>query len=446
MDMQLAVRRATRLHADGRLEAAVDAYRAILKQHPDTCACWSNLGVALRTLGRKDEGLQVLREGVRRCPRVVELNYNVGNALAEAGEHEEALECYRAALNLNSAHRKAAYAAGTMLLTLGRHEQAADHYRAELERHPDDPRLYHGLGSALSKLRHLPAAVAAYRRTIALGPPPVGCRTNLHHALTALGRYEEDERQLQAASPEERRSPSLLAALGQSLTDQGRLDAGVEHCDAALTVAPDHLDARLGRARANFLAGRYAAAWPDFRWRRHHSAWRAKEVAGRKWEGQDLARQSIVLYAEQGLGDTIQFARFAPLMAARGARVTFYCQPRLAGLLRRCPGVDEVVPNDGPPPPADWACALLDVPAVLGVDLDSIPADCPYLPLRRRTRPMLPPARRFRVGLVWGGNPAQPRDRLRSCRYKETYVEHRLMRPSLPRRLRGSAGAGGGAG
>ena len=414
MDVPLAVRRATRLHADGRLEAAVDAYRAILKQHPDTCACWSNLGVALRTLGRKDEGLRVLREGVRFCPRLVELNYNLGNALTEAGDHEDALKCYRAALSLDPTHRKAAYAAGTVLLKLGRHEQAADHYRAALERHPDDPRLYLGLGSALSKLRHLPAAVAAYRRAIALGPPPTGYRTNLHHALTELGRYAEDERQLQAATALDRRSPGLLAALGQNLTDQGRLDAGVEHCDAALAIAPDHLDARLGRARANFLAGRYAAAWPDFRWRRRHSAWRAKEVAGREWKGQDLAGQSIVLYAEQGLGDTIQFARFAPLVAARGASVTVYCQPRLAGLLRRCPGVGEVAPDDGPAPPADWMCALLDVPGVLGIDLDSIPADCPYLPLRRRT--VLPPARRLRVGLVWGGNPAQARDRLRSCR------------------------------
>ena len=416
MDVQLAVRRATRLHAGGRLEAAVGAYRAILKRHPDTCACWSNLGVALRALGRRDEGLRVLREGVRRCPRLVELNYNLGNALAEAGEHEDALQRFRTTLDLDPAHRKAARAAGTMLLALRRHEQAADHYRAALERHPDDPGLYHGLGSALAKLQRLPAAVAAYRRAIALGPPPAGYRTNLHDALTALGRYAEDARQLQAASAEERRSPGLLAALGQNLTDQGRPDAGLAQCDAALAIAPDHLDARLGRARANFLAGRYAAAWPDFRARRRHAAWRAKEVAGREWTGQDLAGQSIVLYAEQGLGDTIQFARFAPLLAARGARVAVYCPPRLAGLLRRCPGIGEVAPDDAPAPPADWTCALLDVPGVLGVDLDSLPADCPYLAPRRRTPPVLPPARRFRVGLVWGGNPAQTRDRLRSCR------------------------------
>ena len=416
MNVQLAVRRATRLHARGRLEAAVDAYRAILKQHPETGACWSNLGVALRALGRKDEGLQALREGARVCPQVVELNYNLGNALAEAGDHEEALKWYRAAVSRDPGHRKATYACGATLLRLERWEPAADHYRKALERRPDDARLYHGLGWALSKLRHLPAAVAAFRRAITLRPTPSVYRTNLHHALSALGRYAEDERQLRAGATEGQRSPGFLAALGQNLTDQGGLDAGLEYCDAALALKADHLDARLGRARANLLAGRYAAAWPDLKSRRRHPAWRSSDVGGRDWTGQDLAGQSILLYGEQGLGDVIQFARFGPQVAARGAHVALYCSPRLTGLLGRFAGVDQVVPNDQPPPATDWTCALLDVPAVLGTDLDSIPADCPYLSPRRRTPPVLPPARRFRVGIVWGGNPAQQQDRLRSCR------------------------------
>ena len=104
---QAPAARAVGLHQAGKLDAAVDAYRAILKRHPDTCACWSNLGVALRMLGRKDEGLQVLREGVRLCPRSPELNYNLGNALKETGDREGALKHYRAAWTLNSPWQKA---------------------------------------------------------------------------------------------------------------------------------------------------------------------------------------------------------------------------------------------------------------------------------------------------------------------------------------------------
>ena len=408
--------RAIRLHADGQLEAAVDAYRAVLGQHPEAGACWSNLGVALRKLGRKDEALAVLREGVRVCPAHVDLNYNLGNALSDAGDAEGALERYRAAFAREPGHLPAALACGATLLRLARFEQAVDHCRAALGRHPDNAKLYHALGRALWNLREPRAAVAAYRRAIALGPAPSAYRTDLHHALSALGQYAEDERQLRAAAAQDPRSPAVLAALGQSLIDQGRLAAGLERCDAALAVEPDHLNARLGRARANFLAGRYAAAWPDFRWRRRHPAWSGMGVEGRDWEGQDLDGRSILLYGEQGLGDVIQFARFAPLVAERGAEVSLYCPPRLARLLQRLPGVQRVVPGDGPCPPTDWVCSLLDVPGVLGTDLDSIPGACPYLPAGNRPRPLLPSARRFRIAIVWGGNPAHARDSERSCR------------------------------
>ncbi len=408
--------RAIRLHTGGQLDAAVDAYRAILERHPGAGACWCNLGVALRKLGRRDEALAVLREGVRACPELVDLNYNLGNALSDAGDAEGALERYRAAFARDPGHLPAAIACGATLLALARFEQAVDHYRAALDRHPDNARLYHALGRALWNLRQVRAAAAAYRRAIALGPAPPVYRINLHHALSALGQYAEDERQLRAATAADRRSPAVLAALGQSLVDQGRLADGLACCDAALAADPDHLDARLGRARGNFLAGRYAAAWPDFRWRRRHSTWRAMGVEGRDWEGQDLAGQSILLYGEQGLGDVIQFARFAPLVAARGAEVSLYCPPRLVRLLQRLPGVRRVVPGDRPCPPTDWVCSLLDVPGVLGTDLDSLPEACPYLPARKRPRPLLPPARGFRIAIVWGGNPAHARDGERSCR------------------------------
>ena len=225
----------------------------------------------------------------------------------------------------------------------------------------------------------------------------------------------EDERQLRDGLAQHGDSPGRLAALGQCLIDQGRLEPGLESCEAALALDPDHLNARFGRARANFLAGRYAAAWPDYRRRRLHAAWRGMRVTGRAWEGQDLDGQSLLLHGEQGLGDVIQFARYAPLLAQRGARVVLYCPPRLAGLLRRLPAVAEVVPGDRPCPPADWICSLLDAPAVLGADPGAPPDACPYLPLHTRPRPLLPPARQFRIGIVWAGNPANGQDRQRSC-------------------------------
>ncbi len=134
MNNRLAVQRAIQLHSDGQLAAAVDAYRAILEQHPETCACWSNLGMALRSLGRKEEGLTVLRRGARVCPESAELNYNLGNALKETGDHEGALKHYCAAGILDPDDLEAARACGGMLMRLERFDEAVEHYAAALAR------------------------------------------------------------------------------------------------------------------------------------------------------------------------------------------------------------------------------------------------------------------------------------------------------------------------
>ena len=416
--VRLAVDRAIQLHSDGQLAAAVDAYRTILERAPETCACWSNLGMALRALGRKDEGLAVLRQGARVCPRSIELNYNLGNALKEAGDHEGALKHYRAAWTLDPDNPETARVCGAMLMRLKRFDEAAEHCGAALDRHPNDSRLCAGLGFALWKLRR-PAAASALRRAVALDPAASDLRRHLHDVLRWLGHDEEDEEQLRAGLAREADSPSLLAALGQSLIGQGRLDEGLQCCRAALAVDPDHHDARLARGRANFLAGRYAVAWPD-RYRPVKGLDRRPTgTAGREWEGQDLAGQSILLYGEQGLGDVIQYARYAPLVADRRARVVVACKPRLVGLLRRIRGIDQVSPDDQPPPPTDWHCSLLDVPAVWEHDVDAIPGTCPYLAPHVRPTPVLPPARQFRVGVVWAGSPTQKENRRRSCRLED---------------------------
>ncbi len=385
--LNAARRRALQLHVAGRLDAAVAAYRTILQRDPHACDCWCNLGAALRALGRKDEGLDALRQGVRVCPQHVALNMNLGNALEDAGDTAGALE---------------------------HHDRAVTRYEAALQRRPDDAELYNALGWSLWKLRLPEAAAAAHHRAVAVEPASTAYRLELGRVLRALGRYAENEQQLRAAAP---RNADVLAALGHALIDQGRLDAGLECGRAALGLDPDHADARFVRARANFLTGRYAAAWPDYSYRRRIASWRPPPgLTGRAWEGQDLGGQSILLYGEQGLGDVIQFARYAPLIAQRGAEVVVRCPPPLVGLLRRLPAVADIVPDDRPCPHTDWACSFMDVPGVWGADVDSIPDDCPYLPARARPRPLLRAARQFRVGIVWAGKPTNELDPVRSCR------------------------------
>ena len=387
-ELAAARRRALELHQAGRLDPAVAAYRAVLKRHPRACDCWCNLGAALRALGRWAEGLEALRQGVRVCPQHAKLNRNLGNALEDAGDQAGALEHY---------------------------DQAAARYEAALRGRPDAAELWNGLGWALWKLRRLEAAAAAHRRAVAAEPTQNAKHSlDLGLVLTALGRHTENEQQLRAAMPQ---NADVLAALGHALIDRGRLDEGVECSERVLRLAPDHAHARFARARANFLTGRYADAWPDYAYRHRLPSWRPPQgIRGRAWEGQDLAGQSILLYGEQGLGDVIQFARYASLVGQCGAQVFLCCPPSLVGLLQRLPHVAGLVPDGRFCPPTDWHCALMDVPGVQGAGFDAIPAHCPYIPARARPRPLLPPTRQFRVGIVWAGKPTNAVDRARSRR------------------------------
>ena len=200
------------------------------------------------------------------------------------------------------------------------------------------------------KLRR-PAAAAALRRAVALDPASSDFRQLLHGVLRWLGNDVEDEEQLRAGLARESDSPSLLAALGQNLIGQGRLDEGLECCRRALAVDPGHHDARLARGRANFLAGRYAALLGLTVTRQVKGLdRRPKGTSGQRVEGAGtLPGSRSCSTASRGWGDVIQYARYASLVAEGGARVVLACKPRLVGLLGRIRGIDKVVPSDHPP-------------------------------------------------------------------------------------------------
>ncbi len=212
----------------------------------------------------------------------------------------------------------------------------------------------------------------------------------------------------------------LLVAVAHALADRRRMRKAEEYCRAALALNPDLHEARIEWGRINLLTGRWREAWK-------HRSRPAKEImrlpkgmTGRAWEGQDLAGQSILLWDEQGMGDLIQYIRYVPLLAKDGAKIILACgHPRVFGLLRRIPGIDRIQSRSQPAPRTDWHGSLLDVPGIRGDDMGTVPSACPYLPPMRRKRPVLRPARQFRVGIVWAGNMNHIRDHTRSCRLQD---------------------------
>ena len=258
--------------------------------------------------------------------------------------------------------------------------------RRALALKPDYAEAHNNLGGALSAQGNLDEAVACYRRALALKPDYAEAHNNLGGALSDLAKFDE-----------------ALACYRR-----------------ALRLKPDYAEAHWNQALLTLLTGDFERGWAEYEWR-----WKTKQLhferrtfSQPRWDGQPLAGRTILLHAEQGLGDTIQFVRYVSLVKVRGGRVVVECQPPLLPLLADCPGIDQVVARGNPLPAFDVQAPLLSLPGILGTTLDSIPDRVPYLradpELAQAWRKRLEALDGFKVGIVWQGNPPFKGDRQRS--------------------------------
>jgi tetratricopeptide (TPR) repeat protein len=310
---------------------------------------------------------------------------------------------------------------GLALGELNRWAEAADTFVKALDLDPTSADAHANLSVAQRRLGQLDAALGSADRALELRPDRPEALTARGLALAALGRFEAAlESHEQALSLR----PGYLQALnnaGVALDALERTDEALERFDAALAIDPGFAEAAFNSGLALLRAGRFGEGW-----RRHEARWRRKGEPGPTYpdatlwlgEGGDraLKGQTILLHAEQGLGDTLQFCRYAPAVKALGARVILEAQPSLKALLAGLTGVDEVVGVGEPVPPFDRHTPLLSLPLALGSPFD-IPA-APYLvpdpALQAVWRARLPPLDGPRIGLVWAGSPAHGNDRNRS--------------------------------
>jgi Flp pilus assembly protein TadD len=374
------------LAQQGKLADAVTSYRTALRLQPDHADALSNLGAALVDLGQKEEAVACLSQAVRLAPGAVRALNNLGRALLEQDQFAEAEAQLRQAVRLQPNYAKAHANLGIALMKQGRHEEAVASLRHALSLQPNDANAYNSLGVALKEQGKLDEAVACLQQAIRLGAG--------------------------LAEPH--------ANLGVALMQQGSHDAAAAQLQQALRLQPGHADAHKNLAMVWLQQGNYEQGWPEYEWR-----WRCKEFTPvtypqPAWDGAPLQGRTILLYTEQGHGDTFQFIRYAPLVKARGGQVVVLCQRPLLPLLARCRGIDQVVPRGTTRPAFDVHAALLSLPGLLGTTLATVPADIPYLfadeGLVESWRRELAARPGFRVGIAWQGSPGYAGDRQRSTR------------------------------
>jgi len=418
------VNRGHALRAQERYQPALDSFDRALALRSDLPEALHGRAHALAALDRTEAALTEYDRALAVRPDLAEAWIGKGNVLVKLDRVGDALACFDRAIGLGGSPETRAHAhhfRGDALRSQERLEDALASFDQAVAIAPSDADAWLGRGRVLLEMRDFHEALVSYDRAVALRPDDAKPHDHRSRALRELGDYEGA---LAAAAESLRIQPDDAGGLNSranALRMVGRLQEALADYARAIELNPGMGPLRFNHAVCLLLAGDFARGWPEYehRWSLPTMARRRPRFQQPVWLGrEDIAGRRILLHAEQGLGDTIQFCRYATLVSALGATVILGVQPELRPLLADLPGVADVVDRTAAPPLFEYCCPLMSLPGALGTTLDSVPADIPYLRAPAghvaawQTR--LGPRRGPRVGLVWSGNPNHRNDHNRS--------------------------------
>ncbi len=379
-------------------------------------------GLCLFGSGRLAEAEQVFRQVLAATPHADSLHM-LGVLALQTGHAPEAVACIDQAIALNPSAALYHVNRANALLALGQLDAALAGCHEALRRKRNCAEAYQVQGHILSDLGRPVEAIAAYQAALRNNPALPDLHNNLGLALRQANRLEEAAAALQRAVQRAPRDEQAASNLGGVLKELGRLDAADAQYRAALCLRPDDPLLLLNLGVVLLLAGRLAEGWDEYEWRFKAGAVRIPPCTQPRWAGEPLAGRTLLIRAEQGLGDTIQFCRYIPALA--GERVVLEVQLRLRRLLANLPGAGQVVAVGDALPRFDLYCPLLSLPR-----LNLPAATVPYLSADAARvaawRERLGPGG-CKVGIAWQGNPAAPAERGRSVA-----LEHFLKLAQVP--------------
>jgi Flp pilus assembly protein TadD len=397
----------------GRLDEAVACYRMALNLKPDCPEAHNNLGTALAQQGLLEKAVQCFRKALGFKPDYPDAYTNLGTALQQQGLLQEAIACFRIALDLQPESPEAHNSLGCVLGKLGRSTEAVACYRRAIDLKPDYAEAHYNLGNVLRQQQRLDEAVVCFRRAIDLKPNYTIAVNNMGTTLQQQERLDDAVVCYLRAIDLRPDLPEAHNNLGGALRQQGRLDDAVVSFRRAIDLQPDYPDAHTNLALALLARGDMAEGWQEYEWR-----WTTpqgikahRNFAQPQWRGEAAKGRTLLIHAEQGFGDTLQFCRYAPLAAACGLRVIVEVPRPLVRLLRSLSGVAMVVGAGEELPPFDLHCPMLSMPLALGTTMATIPGAASYLHADKaqvaawRMRLAAMANHGPRIGLVWAGAP-----------------------------------------
>jgi tetratricopeptide (TPR) repeat protein len=403
-----------------KLDEAAAEYRCALALRPTHAEDHYDLGVTLRAQGRLLESVASYERALSLKPQYPSAHYGMGNALKDLGDFERAIEHYREALALSPDNAEIANNLGNALQLAGKLDLAATHYMRALQLKPNYAAAHSNLGDLLRFQGRLAESIASCQRAVELNPKDPHFCNNLGAALEADGHMDEAVVQYRRALTLEPDMAGAHSNIGNILHHRGELEEALAHFDRALELDPQCTKALFNKSLNQLLRGDLSAGFANYESRFQVSVpgrEALRKFAQPRWRGESLNGERILLHAEQGLGDTLQMLRYIPMVQARGGRVILEVPVSLRRLVELQRWDMEFI-AEGDSPSFQWECPLMSLPLALRTNLDSIPAQVPYLIVPEEARlaaASLPwPTDGLRVGLVWAGNPKHAKDRFRS--------------------------------
>ncbi|MGD0461137.1 MAG: tetratricopeptide repeat protein [Tepidisphaeraceae bacterium] len=437
-----ALQSAMRLHQAGQLDQAEALYREILTREPRHADSLHLLGMILIQRGQHGAAIELIRQAIALKPSVAAYYANLGWALTQSGQVTEAATCLRKVVALQPSNAAAFDHLGRLLRHLGqideaiaassaavrlrpdigqyhlnlasgysqknRYDLAIPAYREAARLEPTNAHYWHDLAVALGESGRLEEAIEIFNKTMELNPGLAWAYSSKGVSLARLGRPQEAIECFRRAIEIDPNSPAGYNNLGSLLQEQGRWQEALKQYRKAVALEPGKAIARWNLARVLLLLGHMKEGWAEFDARLNMPHLGLKRAFPQpQWDGSDPSGKTILLHAEGGLGDALQFIRLAPQVARRGAKLILECQPALLPLLEGMTGLDRVIARGQPLPAFDWQIPLQSLPHVLGITLENIPNQVPYLsaPADRvqRWKQRLAAETKTRVGLVWSG-------------------------------------------
>lgn len=407
-------------------EAALASYEKAIALKPDFAEAYNNKGITLKKLNRLEDAMISYKKAISLKNDYAIAYSNLGNTLRELKRFEEAIPCFIQAIQFKPEYAEAYSNLGVTQCELACYEDALSSHDRAVSLMPNYAEAYTNRGVTLEKLFKFEDALISHEKAIELRPHYADAFSNRGVVLTSMMRWKEAIASYSRAIELDPSHAESFSNLGVAFKETMQFDNALQAYDRAIYLKPEYADAYWNKSITLLLLGDFINAWSlyEWRWKRDEFAKFNRIFTKPAWHGlQDVSTKIILIYAEQGLGDVIQFCRYAKFLKNKGASVILEAPRPLLSLLEGLDGLDHLVQTGALLPKFDYHCPLLSLPLAFGTNLESIPQSGPYLRadpqklhewkdrLGEKTKP--------RIGLVWSGNAEHKNDRNRSLSLQE---------------------------